>query len=174
MGNGRLGNPLAVAAVASSLKPGEKKALLIGGIALVAVAGYVIYRKIVLTKADTDKTEMEANLRYLTVKKKELTIDEGKAMLIAQQLFDAMNGVGTDAKTIHSVLEDVKTQADLLYVIRSFGVKQYGKFGEASSWIAKATGYSSPLNLSGWFKEELSGSDLERVRSVYKRLDVPF
>jgi len=171
---GGLGNPLAVAAVASSLTPAERKVLFVGSLVLVGGLGYVAYKNIFKTKADEDEKEMEANLRYLKVKQKELTINSGKAMMMAQQLYDAMEGMGTDTGTIHSTLEDIKTQADLLYVIRSFGVKQYGSTGEASSWIAKASGYASPLNLSGWLKKELSGTDLDRVKSVYKRLDVPF
>ena len=169
-----LGNPLAIAAVASSLTPGQKKAIMIGGGVLVLGIGYVVYKKIVMTKADGDKTEMESNLRYLKIDNKKLTIDEGKAMMMAQNLFDAMDGIGTDTRTIHSTLEKIRTQADLLYVIRSFGIKLYGSAGQADSWISKATGYASPLNLSGWFKKEVSGSDLDRVQAVYTRLDVPF
>jgi len=171
---GKLGNPMAVAAMAGSLTPKERKILAIGALALLAIGGIVIYRKIVLTKADKEQDAIKDALDNLSVNRNELTISEGEAMTYAQKLFDAMNRRGTDEDSIYTVLEGLKSKSDLIYVIKAFGAPMYGYTGESDSWFSKKAGVAKPLDLAGWLKAELSGNSLKRVQSTFSRWGVTF
>jgi len=172
-----LGNPALLAtAAASSLTPQERKVIGIGvGLVLVGTVylGYRAWKNFTGTKADDDAKEMGANLRDLKANKYNVTLKDGEAQLIAQQIFDAMNIRGTDFDTIFRNLMQLKTRDDLLYVIISFGIKQYGVTGEADSWIARKTGYSTPLNMNGWLLKELKDKQLTQIKEIYNKLNVP-
>jgi|GEM_PF-1971727 hypothetical protein len=177
-----LGNPLLIASAASAankLGAKDKKTMLItAGIvaAGVGILGYIVYKKVFGSRVDEKASEMEANLRNLRVSRKELTISEDEAVLIAQQIFDAMNRRGTDEETVIGNLERLKSKADLLYVIIAFGIKNYGVSGESDSWLARKLGYATPLNMSGWLKKEFrqGSSYYKRIETVYNRFNVPF
>jgi hypothetical protein len=165
------------AIIASSLTPQERKAIGIGSAILLigtAYLGYRIYRNIKRTKADDVSKEMTANLRNVKIQKNNVTLKSGEAELIAQQIFDAMNRRGTDFDTILRNLISLRTRDDLLYVIRAFGIKNYGITGEADSWLARKTGYATPLNMSGWLLKELDSNEIEKVKEIYRKFDVPF
>ena len=134
---------MAAGQAAKNMTPTQKY-IIAGGVVLVlgisAFATYKIYKGITGSKADDDNAEMGTNLKNLSVNKSELTISTDTAVMMAQSIFDAMNQRGTDEPSILTQLDKLKSQSDLLYVIKSFGVKNYGMSGESDSWVAKKLG----------------------------------
>jgi len=176
-------NPLVEVAAAQAVEQGmrnfqrkstwEKRLWTIGTLIAIGYGAKKTYDYFTRTKADTEGKEMQGNLKDLVIKTRELSINEGQAILMSQSLFEAMNRIGTDFNSLISNLSSLKTQADLLYVIRAFGIRYYGYTGESNSWFSKYMGAAKPLNLNGWLKEELSGSQLQQVRDIFLRLNVP-
>ncbi len=95
-------------------------------------------------------------LKDVIVKDYNVTISPTEAVLITQNLFNAMNRTGTDEQSIIRNLEQLKTKDDLLLIIKKFGIKPYNGSGLTVTEIRKKL-WSRDLNLSGWIAAELSG-----------------
>ncbi len=54
---------------------------------------------------------------------KELTYSDSEYIQMAQQLFEAMNGVGTTVDTITGVAKKLKTKSDWLRLVNKFGTR---------------------------------------------------
>lgn len=80
---------------------------------------------------------------------------------IARSQYAAMDRIGTDEDVLFDSLEGLSAN-DLKRVFNAFGVKKYMLFG-GSALFAK------PLDLFGWYREELNGSELKRMRAVWAK-----
>jgi hypothetical protein len=117
------------------------------------------------------KAEMEGELGGIDTSNSTLT--EGNAIVIAQNLFNAMNRYGTDDSAIIDNLNQCQASGDLNLVIQKFGVKPYDGFGLATGWF-ETNVIAVMKNLNGWLRAELSGSSLQKVKDIYESLGVPF
>ena len=98
-----------------------------------------------------------------------LTINQAEAAIIAQKLFAAMDGIGTDEKTIMHLLIDVpRTNDDLKLIVKTFGIKEYGTFG--TPWWGSGT----PSDLTMWLTYELSGSYLQKLKNRFAQAGIVF
>ncbi len=164
----------------------DPKVVKYGAIAIGAIVVFFIVRKQVKNIIDRPYSErsQEKELRDVTYKEYNLTISGGEATLIMQNLFNAMNRVGTDEEAIIRNLEKLNTKDDLLLIIRKFGIKPYNGSGLTVTEIRKKL-WSRDLNLSGWIAAELSGGfDIitrikntkyrKKVIAIYEKLGVNF
>lgn len=126
-------------------------ALIIGGgiFAIVKISRYTKGKKLQKERESLIRQEGDDALANLTGRR----ITDATAKNVAEQLYVAMNGVGTDTTTIKRLLvDDNLTSADLIAIHQAFGVKEYGFFGKP--WF----GNGEKLDLRGWIKEEISAS----------------
>jgi hypothetical protein len=151
------------------------RAIIIGGAALIVV-GIVAYTLIKWKKNKEARKytagEATDELKATGIKSTNLTITNGHAILVAQNLLGAMNQVGTDEQAIIDNLNTLKTGDDLKLVIEKFGIKLYGGGVLAEGLVSRLTGQMR--NLTGWLREELSGRSLEKVKAIYEKLGIPF
>jgi hypothetical protein len=140
------------------------------GAVVAGVVVYIIIRKIVGPKKYFT-TQISSALSDVMVNSSNLTISNGDAIIISQNLLQAMNRFGTDEQAIFDSLDRLQTQDDLLLVIKTFGIKLYDGFGLAVDWVSRNF-LSTPKNLQGWLRAELSGSDLKRVKAKFDELGV--
>jgi hypothetical protein len=152
--------------------------------ALVIVAGIVILSIIKRARQNADrkaKERMQSGLLLpkggtstsdITISESDITISEGEAILIAQNLLNAMDRWGTDIEAIKDNLNRCKTNGDLNLVMQRFGIKPYFGFGLADTVTRKQM--ASMKNLTEWLKAELSGRDMQKVKDIYSTLNVPF
>lgn len=124
-----------------------------------------------LFKRRKDGTSADA-LEQLEVNDNALSIDDNKAILIAENLLGAMNRYGTDETAIFANLKNLNKN-DLMLVIKKFGVKPYNGAGLATRSYEKKF-LSQDLNLLGWLRNELSGNDLEQVKSIFNTNEISF
>lgn len=89
------------------------------------------------------------------------TVDEIKSIAKAQ--FDSMTVLGTKDRVFTSL--NGLNADDLRGVYNAFGVKKY--LGASGSGII-AELFGTPLDLWGWYTEELKGADLNKMRSIWK------
>jgi len=98
-----------------------------------------------------------------------LTAQEAKS--IADGQLAALDGWGTDETALFSPLMAL-TGPDLAQVFVRFGAKWYDKYFGTSSW-AWVPG-AQQLNLFGWYSQELSGRDLQRMKSIWQKSKLKF
>jgi hypothetical protein len=145
------GNPLTVAV------------LVVGGI----YAANLLFTN--FKKGAGNRQASEALNNALVVNTNNTNISVSEAQLIANQLYVAMDGAGTDYKTIKSLLIDTPRSADDLKLItKAFGVKEYGTFG-SPLW-----GSGDPYNLVEWLKAECSSSELSPIAPLFRSAGIPF
>lgn len=91
-----------------------------------------------------------------------------QAIQIAKQQFDAMNRGGTYNVTIFKSLEGLDGKS-LQMVWDAFGKPSYFMIGKSPfSWLG------TPLDLGGWYVEELGGKDIEKMRQIWKKAGISF
>jgi hypothetical protein len=151
--------------------------VIIGSIAVIAgVIGFIIYRKIKQNadanyNAGSTQSRMEDELARLNTSG--TTLSKGDAIIISQNLLNAMDQFGTDDAAIIDNLSRCKTKGDLNLVIQTFGVKPYDGFGLTDTFLSRLV-WRLMKNLNGWLRAELSGSELNKVKAIFDNLGVPF
>ena len=138
------------AAIVKSNQKAVKIAVGAGAVGLCFLIGRKIVRKIKEAKEGNELRDAIANIPVNT---KNTTIDETTAATISGALLGAMNKWGTDEETIRRNLDRLKTKDDYLLVYKAFKDKGY-KNGKLNADGRK-------LDLTGWLRSELSGSDLK-------------
>ncbi len=113
-----------------------------------------------------------AELENMTYDAKKITLSQNDAVLISQQLVNAMDQWGTDEATILRLLSG-KNRDDLLLIIKTFGLKPYNGLG-LSEKLDIIVGNSTDLNLQAWLSRELSGSSLAQVSDIFKQNNIAF
>lgn len=136
-----------------------------GGIYLIWKLGNTLF------PGDEQKAGMEADLSKITINTGKMSISMTEARLIAHNLLMAMDRYGTDETTIKNNLRPLNKD-DLLMVIREFGIREYNGVSQPVG-LDKLI-YSVPLNLIGWLKAEMDGSDIEEVRQIFTTNGIPF
>lgn len=82
---------------------------------------------------------------------------------VAEQQLQAMWGLGTNEDELFNSLKNL-TKAQLKQVYKSFGTYAYEGWGK---WASGAD-----IDLFGWYKQELSGDDLQKMREIWSKTDL--
>jgi hypothetical protein len=154
---------------------GKSSALKNAGVFVgVAAAGFVGYRVYKNIRKNKDKREFSRDLKSMRISRNNLSYGESDYNLMVQDLLAAMDGSGTRESTIISLFtQPGMNKDDILHLIKIFGIRDYGNTGKPGWWSRNLWG-KQPLNLIGWMKEEMSESELEKVREVFRKNQIPF
>lgn len=132
-------------------QPPVVKIIIAAGLGL---SGYAIYRYF-KNKADESQANQSAELattelQNLAAKGIRPTYSQSQYENFSQQLVEAMNGCGTDEDTIYQVFGSLRNDADVLMLIKQFGVRYY-----------QPCAVSSPLSYAIWqFNDKAYGGGL--------------
>lgn len=148
-----------------ALKIISNKKVLIPAIVLVVLVAAFFFIKL-------RRKTLIGEINSLEVDLNSTTISEDEAMIIAQNLLNAMNRWGTKEDVIIQNLENLNRD-DLLLVIRKFGIKPYSGGVLATMWHQKKF-MSTDQNLIGWLQDELNGSSLKQVKAIFDKNGIPF
>ncbi len=150
--------------------PGWERGLIIlAGITFTGIAGYQIYKyakqvrehKGSREEQQATKSELEALNKSATTKQ---TISKTQASSMANSIFTAMDGYGTDSMAILKQLVQLKNQADWLALSDAFGIRE----------ISSGAGNPTPNfkgTLSGALTDELGTNDkawTAQVNTMFK------
>lgn len=127
-------------------------------LAIVAVGGvaYVGYR---FLKKD-EPPKLTTNPNYPSS-----DLSDVQATTIAERLYNAMAGVGTDEQAILSALQGL-TENDFIKVYEAFGKRQYSLF-----WGNKGDPLtSSKHHLITWLTNELNDNEIKELQKVIPNL----
>lgn len=98
------------------------------------------------------------------IDKSELSYSLADFESFANQLYQAMNGSGTDENTIYTVLGNLKNKSDYYQLVKSFDVRQNeGTFSSNFSGT-----------LSEWLTFELDSAELNKVREILSNIKITF
>jgi hypothetical protein len=127
-------------------------------VAVFIVLVIVIYRLIkkALTKSPGQQSLNTASdeLKTLIKSGEKTNYSDAQFAAFADNLEQAMTGIGTDEEAIKKVINYLQNKADVLSLIKTFGIRDYTD--------DKFLMYNiKPLNLNQWFNIELGASDLE-------------
>lgn len=86
----------------------------------------------------------------------------------SDQLEQAMSGLGTDEESIKSTMAYMQNRADVLQLIKSFGIRDYTD--------DKILIYNiKPFNLNQWLSAELDAADMETyVNAILKQHSIDY
>jgi predicted PurR-regulated permease PerM len=126
-------------------------------VALIGLITFVILKLTgVINKAEKKKAEKEATEQFLKeVTITNLRISETTAKQLAEKLYTAMKGWGTDEKAIYEVFSQVSTRDDVLYIFAQFGLKD-GR------------------NLTQWLTSELNAKERTKVNAILTEKNINY
>ncbi len=118
-----------MAGIIDSKTVGAVKGLVItvGVMAAIGIVSYLVYRKIQVQKKQQDsKDELKdsnAELNNVLVQGQKTTMNAAQISACANALFSAMDGYGSDWDILFKEFAKIKNDADMLSVIKSYGVR---------------------------------------------------
>ena len=126
-------------------------------VALIGLITFVVLKLTgVINKAEQEKAEKEATEQFLKeVTITNLRISETTAKQLAEKLYTAMKGWGTDEKAIYEVFSQVSTRDDVLYIFAQFGLKD-GR------------------NLTQWLTSELNAKERTKVNTILMEKNINY
>lgn len=128
--------------------------------AIVAILGLITFIVLkmtgVVSKAEEEKAAKEVTEQFMQeVITARLSISETVAKQLAEKLYSAMKGWGTDEKAIYEVFSQVATRDDVLYIFAQFGLKD-GR------------------NLTQWLTSELSARERVKVNEILAEKNINY
>jgi hypothetical protein len=139
----------------------KKPLIYVGGAIAIVAIGYAIIRKLQggIGSFLTDKSVGAKEFVPVQVDIAKSTISDAIANNYANQLFNAMDGFGTNSDAIYDIINKLQQKEDFRKVYNSFGRKSYYIDGSPTAsayifgynnldlieWLDKEVGYSNPL-----------------------------
>ena len=97
------------------------------------------------------------------ITKSELTLTTAQAQGIADKMYAAMNGAGTDEEVLYSAFESIETYSDLMLVIKCFGNRK-------GSW----SWFRSESSLMQWIADDCSAKEIARINAILTSKNINF
>lgn len=136
----------------------------IGLLVAVAIVVIVIISQIVKLLKKQDSLTRAARR---DIDKNKLSYADIEYKIMAENLFEAMNGFGTDEDYIYTTLSKLKSEADWYKLIDVYGVREHSDSAYGGFWCFKG-------NLIESLNNELSSSEKARVSSILASIGVVF
>jgi len=109
-------------------------------------------KDIVNTQGSDPGAQVTSNVR---------TYNDADYKLMAESLFEAMDGLGTDENSIFTILSSLRTKADWYALVDAFGTRK------TSSMWSDFEG-----TLTKWLSDELSDSEKTRVNQILSKFGI--
>jgi len=135
----------------------DNKKLLTWG--AVIVGGYIVYKSI----QSYNKKKLQSGYPYSPNPDGEIILTTFNANKIANEIFEAMDGYGTDNATIISALNKVKSDADFDALVSAFGIRTVNS-GTGNIFVSDFTG-----DLSSCLRDELNTSELAEINALLQK-----
>lgn len=128
--------------------------------------GIYAVRRMLKRNPDGTSSRVAPSIKDTVIDRQNLTISASDAALYANTLYGAMLDFGTDEKVIYSTIDKIQSKDDMLLVIKAFGMKQY-------LWGTRAAFLGQDFNLIGWFRQELSESEISKIKPKFDSWGIP-
>lgn len=166
----------------ASDQPGWARGLInvvvIGGIAYIGWQWYQAEKKKKdLENANQSGAEADRELQALAAKGIFPNYDNSQYHVFSEALVQAMNGCGTDENVIMNVFRNMGNDADVLMLIKIFGVRFYEPCGwanpiAAAEWRINPEAYGG--SLATWLNYDLSASDIGSINNILSQRGIAY
>ncbi len=97
------------------------------------------------------------------ITKSDITLTAAQAQGLADKIYAALNGAGTDEKALYAAFEAINSYSDLMLVIKYFGQRKgsWNWFGDASS-------------LSEWIASDCSAKEIATINTILAGKNINF
>lgn len=93
----------------------------------------------------------------------EVTMTQQQASALADKLYSAMDGSGTNEQKIYSVFEQINSYSDLMMVMKAFGERK--GFG---GWLGSKSG------LVEWINDDCSNAEIAKINAILASKNINF
>lgn len=93
----------------------------------------------------------------------EVTISAQQAQNIADKIFSAMEGAGTNETALYNAFEQINSYSDLMMVMKAFG-KRKGSW----SWFGGESG------LVEWINDDCSNAEIAKINAILASKNIDF
>jgi hypothetical protein len=154
----------------------SKGVVAIGGLALVGIIAYTIYKKVKnISDLKINLKESDSasdDLRKLEIQGVRPTLNNSQVMTIINSLKDAMNGCGTNEQRIYDNFSKLNNDADVLLLLKLWQVQYYEPCSATSPisyarWMFNDKAFGG--NLSEWLNYDLSSSEIKQINSIFAK-----
>lgn len=95
----------------------------------------------------------------------------------SQQMAQAMAGCGTDEDAILRIMGQLRNDADLIMLVKTFGVRAYEPCYltnpiDHATWVFNREAF--PMSLDAWFSRDLSTGNIEDINDVLKERGITY
>lgn len=141
-------------------------AIVIVSLAGVSIGAYMVYKMVKRMAAEKDSKkevgDINDDIKKLQAQGKKQTLTQSQVSGIANELFTALNGYGTNYDAVLHALVRVKNDIDMLAVIKSFGVREIS----AGAWSPEPN-FKGTLGQA--LVEELSAKEKTALNNMLAR-----
>jgi len=151
----------------------SKGIVAIGGLALIGIVGFTIYRRI-KTNLDLKINLKESDsasddLRRLEAQGVKPTLNNSQIMTIINSLKDAMNGCGTSEQRVYDNFSKLNNDADVLLLLKLWQVQYYEPCSATSPisyarWMFNDKAFGG--NLSEWLNYDMTTTEIKQINSI--------
>jgi hypothetical protein len=138
--------------------------ILVAGLGIMAIAGWNLktiideIKGFLSPNSDVDQVKSESGS----------TLSDTAASILAETLYDAMEGTGTDEHTIYLAFKKMANRADFNKVYNAFGKRQYSRtWGNVGDPVT-----SSRYDLIQWLAYELTNEERNKLVQDNSQLQI--
>lgn len=158
-----------------------KGTLAVGGLLIVGFTAYTIYKNAQKKKGlqQANKLSQDATKEVIELSKQGVVPSYGQSQYesFVLKLVLAMDGCGTDEESVYRVFEAMKNKADVLSLIKTFGVRFYQPCAASSpisytKWLYDNESFGG--GLSTWLSYDLTGSEIQKINAILSKKTIDF
>lgn len=165
----------------SGLPGWAKGTLAVGGLVIVGFVAYTIYKnaKKKSSLKQANQLSQDATKEVVELSKTGIRPSYGQSQYesFVLKLVLAMDGCGTDEESVFKVFEFMKNKADLLTLIKTFGVRFYQPCAATSpisytKWLYDNESFGG--GLSTWLEYDLTSSEIQKINSILSKKGIDY
>ncbi len=157
--------------VYSGLPTWAKGVVVVGGTAISAIILFTVYNNVKKTinrkKLNQIATDAGKDLQKLSQQGIRPTITQTQAQTYSATLVSAFDECGTDEDAVYRVMSLLKNDADMLFLIKVYGLRQFK--GCFSSYFS-----NEDLSLPAAISYEMSSSEVSKLNAILQKTGINY
>ncbi len=138
----------------------DKNLLLKYGIiaVVVLIIFFVVWNKLSISKSDAANANKEKDIMREVnneINQSNITLTQVQLNTLADKIYKAVKGIGTDEKSIYDAMRTLQTKDDVLALIKTFSVRD-------------------SMTLREWLYDDLNNSEISKINDIFLSKGISF